>query len=88
MNVGIAFGGSYVIEVTLVDGVSLCSTCIFKLYHAPREAFGEGTQHNCMQVLQYIFCLKLSCKCCIVKIVKVYQHNEDIALLIMQNYHP
>jgi hypothetical protein len=56
INVGIAFGRPFVVEVTLGDGgISLCNTCILKLYHAPREAFGEGIQYNCMQVLQYIF---------------------------------
>jgi len=56
MNVGIAFGGPFLVQVTLGDGgISLCNTCILKLYHAPREVFGEGTQYNCMQVLQYIF---------------------------------
>jgi hypothetical protein len=64
MNVGIAFGGPFVVQITLGDGgISLCNTCILKLYHAPREVFGEGTPYNCIQVLQYIFyvlCSKVS----------------------------
>jgi len=67
----------------VTDGFGGCNIHIFKSYHAPIGSLGEGTQYNCMQVLQFIFCLKLLCEYCIIRALRVYPSNEDIAFLTM-----
>jgi hypothetical protein len=66
------------VEKTLGDGgVSICNIHIFKSYHAPRGFLGEGTQYNCMRVLQLFFCSKFLG---IIRTLRVYPSDEDIAL--------
>lgn len=62
INVGIAFGDG---------GINFYNTHIFKPRHTLMGPLGEGKQYNCMQILQYIFYLRLLCKYYIIRTMEV-----------------
>ncbi len=59
---GIAFGDG---------GIIFYNIHIFKPCHTPMGPLGESKQYNCMQILQYIFYLRLLCRYYIIRTMEV-----------------
>ncbi len=72
------------VEKTLGDGgVSFCNIHIFKSYHALNWVSWWRYTIQLYASITIFFCLKLLCEYCIIRALRVYPSNEDIASLTM-----